>query len=167
MAEQAAMNTLLSGTELKELMKRDFAAILDQDTMLASHVGYRCAAYVITGKIMLKNPIIPDWTNTLRSKKSTEQQIDASAGMAAVDVFPLKIEDGDEPVNVGIELTRNIISPNQSRIENGLPVPITRRTAEGNTVEELVHYEKDSLPEDGYPDGVTVRELSDAEITKD
>jgi hypothetical protein len=167
MAEQAAMNTYLSGKELANLIKNDVDHMLNQDTMLASHVGYRGAAYSVSIKIMTKNPIIPDWTNKVKSKKSTVQQIGDNLAMTAVQAFPLVLEEDDEPVNMGAHLTREIISPNQSRIENGLPVPITRRTAEGNTVEELVHYEKDSLPDDGFPDGVTERELSDEEIIKD
>jgi hypothetical protein len=167
MAEQAAMNTFLSGKELASLIKNDIDHILNQDTMLQPHVGYRGAAYSVTVKIMTKNPIIPDWTNKVRSKKSTEQQISDNPAMTAVEAFPLKVEEEDEPVNLGVELIREIVSPNQSRIENGLPVPITRRTAEGNTVEELVHYDVDSLPEDSFPDGVTERELSDEEIVKD
>lgn len=167
MAESAAMNTYLSGKELRNLVMQDIGNILDQDTMLQPHVGYRGAAYSVTVKIMTKNPIIPDWTNKARSKKSTAQQISDNPTLTAVQAFPLVIEEDDEPVNMGAELIREIVSPNQSRIENGLPVPITRRTADGHTVEEHVHYEKDSLPEDGFPDGVTERELSDNEITKD
>lgn len=167
MAEQAAMNTYLSGKELASLIKNDVEHILNQDTMLASHVGYRNASYSVIVKIMTKNPIIPDWTNKTRSKKSTVQQVADNPAMTALAAFPLAIEEGDEPINMGIELIREIVSPNQSRIENGLPVPITRRTAEGDTVQENVMYEKDSLPEDGFPDGVTERELSDEEITKD
>lgn len=165
MAEQAQPNKPLSGVELKELIMKDLSSVLDGDTMLVHHIAYRSASYSILVKIMTANPIIPDWTNKTRSKRSTPQQIDARPELAAIHNFPLQREATDEAMDFGLERTRQIISPNQSRIENGLGVPITRRTAEGNVVEEKVHYDIDVLPDDGgFPDGMKERSLTKEEI---
>lgn len=167
MAPEAQPNKALSGKELRNLMVKDFSDMLDQDTMLASHIAYRQVAYSISSKIMLSNPIIPDWTNKVKSKKSTANQVEESEALTAVEAFPLKRTADDEPVNIGVERTRQIVSPNQSRIENELPVPITRRTPDGDSVEDSVVYEKASLPDDGgFPDGVTERMLTDEEIER-
>lgn len=165
MPDQAQPNKPLSGVELKQIIMTDIGNILDQDSMLTSHIAYNRAAYSVTVKIMTGNPIIPNWNNRTASKKSTPQQIEKNEAMASVESFPLQLGEEDTPANLGVERTRQIISPNQSRIENGIPVLISFRGADGDVHEEKVMYEPDMLPDDGgFPDGVTERELDDTEI---
>lgn len=166
MAQDMQPNKPLSGKELRNLIVNDISSVLDQDVMLQHHVAYKQVAYQITVKIMVNNPIIPDWKNKITSKKSTLQQVDANATMESVEAFPLKHEETDEAMDFGMERTRTIESPNQSRIENGLKVPVTRRTAEGDVVEEGILYDTDELPPDGFPDGVVDRALTDEEVSK-
>lgn len=168
MAQDAQPNKALSGVELAKIITNDITNILEQDGMLTGHIAYTKVAYSITVKIMTANPIIPNWTNKTKSKTSTEQQVAGNEALAAVHAFPLKTADGDETANIGVERTRQIISPNQSRIENGLPISVNLRGPDGDIREEKVHYDVEMLPDDGgYPDGVEERELSDAEIAKE
>jgi hypothetical protein len=163
--EQAQPNKPLSGSEFREIIVNDISSMLSQDGMLAPHIAYSRVSYMVTVKIMTNNPIIPNWTNRTKSKKSTEQQIGGNESMAAIEAFPMSQSPDDEILNMGLERTRDIISPNQSRIENGLAVPITVRGIDGDVEERKVAYDISMLPDDGgYPDGLKDRTLSDAEI---
>lgn len=168
MGQEVQPNRPLSGTELREIIINDVRDILQQDGMLVKHIAYGNVAYCVTVRIMTANPIIPNWTNKTVSRKSTEQQIAENESLEAVYTFPLSTVEADEPLNIGVERTRQIISPNHSRIENGLPVTITFRGPEGDVKEEDIHYEKELIEEGGgFPDSVVDRELDDAEITKE
>jgi hypothetical protein len=165
MAEQVQPNKPLSGKELKEIIVGDITNILEQDGMLASHIAYNRVAYSVTVKVMTNNPIIPNWPNRTKSKKSTPQQIEVNEALTAVEAFPLVRTEEDEAADFGFLRNREIVSPNQSRIENGLGVPITFRGPDGDMKEEKVHYEVDTLPDDNpFADVVTERALTDAEI---
>jgi hypothetical protein len=168
MPEVAQPNRALSGVELKELIVKDLESILEQDSMLASHIAYSRVSYSVNVKIQTANPMMPNWSNKVKSRKSTAQQVEGKPQMQAVESFPLTRGKEEEAMDAGVERTRVIVSPNQSRIENGLGVPITRRNEEGNVVEEKVMYEKDMLPDDGpYADVVTEKKLTPAEIETD
>jgi hypothetical protein len=160
-------NRPLSGAELKKIILQDVENILDQDGMLAHHVAYSRVAYAVTVKVMTNNPIIPEWPNRTRSRKSTPQQIEERPEFEAVKKFPLERAETDVPFDVGMQRIREIVSPNQSRIENELPVTISFRGPDGEPQEKQVIYEKESLPDNGYPDEVADRELNAAEIGTD
>lgn len=167
MGQEVQPNKPLSGKEYAEIIISDLRRVLEQDSMLASHIAYSQVGHSITVKIMTNNPIIPNWTNSIRSRQSTEQQIADDESLKAIQTFPIPRTEDDEPLDFGEELTRQIISPNHSRIENGLGVPVTFRGADGDTKEEKIIYEPDLLPDDTeFGDVVTQRELTPGEITK-
>jgi hypothetical protein len=167
MGQEVQPNRPLSGKEYIEIILSDIRRVLEQDSMLASHIAYSQVGHSITVKIMTNNPIIPNWSNVSRSQKSTPQQIEDSGELAAIESFPIPRTEDDEPIDFGEELTRQIISPNMSRIENGLGVPINIRGIDGDIKEEKAVYDPESITE--HPelaDVVTQRELTPGEITR-
>lgn len=165
MAQDTQPNRPLSGSELRQIMVKDVDSILQQDGMLASHVAYKDVSYEVTVKVRVSNPMQPVWINTTTSKDSTLQQIAADESMAAVNAFPHKSEDAEETFDIGVSKIREIISPNVSRVENGLPVTISHRTPDGEMKEHPVTYEVDDVEmDDAYRDRVTERELTPAEF---
>jgi hypothetical protein len=169
MAEQAQPNRALAGNELRKIIMKDVENILDGDGMLASHIAYKKVSYAVTIKIMTDNPMLMggSWTLRANAKPGSIQQIEDTPGMAAVQTFPLAGKLSEEHLESGIERTREIISPNRSRIQNGLPITITSRGADGEVKEQQIEYEGDTLPDDDdpYADKVTDKELSESEIT--
>lgn len=167
MGQEVQPNKPLSGKEYIEIILSDIRRILEQDSMLASHIAYSQVGHSVTVKIMTNNPIIPNWSNVSRSQKSTPQQIAENEELAAIHTFPIPRTEEDEPIDFGEELTRKIISPNMSRIENGLGVPISIRGIDGDTKEEKAVYDPESIADNPeLADVVTQRELTPAEITK-
>lgn len=165
MAPEAQPNRPLSGSELKQIIMNDVESVLAQDGMLAPHIAFTRVAYSVTVKVMTGNPMMPSWKNRTTSKQSTKQQVEGKQELVAMNQFPLKPVDGEDTLNIGLERKREIISPNHSRIENGMPITITSRGQDGDVKEEKIHYETDLLPDDGeFADKVTGRELSETEI---
>lgn len=158
----AQPNRPLNGKELKKIILKDVENILDQDGMLMYHIAYSSVAYSITVKIMTNNPVKPVWPSRTSSQKASIQQVEANPELAAITTFPLARSDGDEGFDVGVERLRDIESPNQSRIENDLPVPVTIRNQDGQMEEKEFYYDKD--PNDPFPDAVRDRTLTEAEI---
>lgn len=162
-------NRPLAGHELRKIILNDVDNILSQDGMLASHIAYKRAAYVVTVKVMTDNPMITEgsWTTETRSKTSTPQQIENNESLAAIETFPLAGERTDNALDIGIERGRQIQSPNVSRIDNELPVTIVFRGPDGDVQEDEVIYDKDMVPEDNeFADIVNQRELSSEETTR-
>ena len=136
-------NRPLSGRELREIMLKDLADILDKDGMFSGHIGIGRAAYKITVQLHLDNPSYPEHVTTVRSKQAASNETDE--GKKHIEPGPLK-EPGAEAVVVALTREREIDSPNHARIEHNLPVSIMRRDpTDGLLKEEQVFYDNKDL----------------------
>ncbi len=167
MPEQAQPNRPLAGTELRKIIARDVNELLEGDGMLAGHIAYKRVSYSVVIKIMTDNPMLPGggWKTETRSRPATKAQIAETVGVEAIETFPLTGEQSEDHLESGVERKREIISPNVSRIMNGLPITVTSRGPDGEVKEHQVTYEDETLPEDleGLADVVTDKELTPEE----
>lgn len=139
-SNEITANRPLSGTELREIMLRDLAAMLDRDGMFTPHIAYRRAAFSITVKLHVDNPMYPEHTVKVESK-TPPRNIGKDDPKGALLPPPLK-NPSEEAVIAGAVHEREIDSPNTVRAELALPVTIVRK--DGNTgqmKEEQVVYD--------------------------
>lgn len=165
MSQEVIQNKALSGTELREIVMKDLGSMLDQDGMLAMHIAYGRVGYEITVKFHTNRPVEPTWQNRTTSRKATVQELELRPGLGldALDSFPLKDAEEDA-VAFGLQRTREITSPNLTRIQEGLPIAIAAREADGEVKEKDVMYSLDDLPAGMEKTGVVDRELSADEV---
>jgi len=165
MSQEVIANKALSGTELRELVSKDLATMLEMDGMLAGHIAYGTVSYEITVKFHTSRPVEPTWQNRITSRGATlqETELNPGLGLEALAAFPLKDAD-DDAVAFGMQRTREISSPNLTRIQEGLPILITTRESDGQFQEKSVLYETADLPDGVVVEGVTDKELTAAEV---
>lgn len=153
-------NRPLSGSELREIMLKDLANVLDKDGMFSAHIGYGRAAYKITVQLHIDNPSYPEHTNTVRSKRAADNEPDESK--KHIEPGPLA-DPSAEAVTAALTREREIDSPNHARIEHGLPVSIMRRDhVDGLLKEEQVFYDNKDIE----PGPVTDTDISE-KVEKD
>ncbi len=168
MSQESQSNSPLSGIELKDIIVRKVEDVLQQDGMLASHIAYNTASFEITVKIKTSNPMVPIWKNKIRSVKSTKQEVEKNPTVAAIESFPHVDKEGEESIKHGVVQQIDILSPNQSRVENGIPVPIRYRNSDGEFKEERAYYDYDAIdPNSEFADKIAQRDLSEEEFDKE
>lgn len=167
MGQDIQDNKPLTGSEFCKIILKKVADILSQDGMLAGHIAHREASFQVVVKIKTTNPMISGgyWNNKISSVDSTPQQIAQDPSLAAIKTFPHPSEEGDDDHKFGVMQQIDVISPNQSRVENGIPVPIQYKSQEGEIKEESVMYDIDVVdPNSEFADKIAQRELSEEEF---
>ena len=102
LSSETIANRPLSGTELKERIKADVEMILNRDGIFSPYLAYGKLAYTITIDFQLSNPMMP------------KHKIEFEVG----EVDPTSAD------SIGLELKREITSPNAERVALGLPVKV-------------------------------------------
>ena len=118
---ETVVNKALSGTETKELLKRDFDRLLANFGELNDYVAYGRLGYRITLTLQTGNAFRPEVTSEVESQE------------------PLPIE-ADDAATSAYELERQIDSPNEERVRAGMPVPVKVRGLDGTTQTEMAKY---------------------------
>lgn len=140
---ERAVNRPLSGTELAEIIRRDFEKLLDKDGMLRPHIGFGRVSYDIRLTLHLDNPAYPKHETGVRSALRSKQEIAAQTELSAVETDqPLKGPSPESIVSAS-QRTRKIDSPNEIRVGLGMPVAIDVRGQDGHIREEQVKYSPD------------------------
>lgn len=129
-SNELVSNRPLSGTELREIMLKDLANMLDKDGMFAPHIGYARAAYRITVKLHVDNPMYPEHNVSVQSKAPARNTKDEARKM--LEPPPLA-KPGEEAVVAAATRERTIESPNGARLEHNLPITVLKK--DGNTGE--------------------------------
>lgn len=149
-------NRPLSGTELRDIILRDVERVLARDGMFTPHIGYSRVAYDFKLHVHMDNPSYPEHKVRVTSKNPPRN---AQPRATNIEVPPIK-NASDEAAHSHTKLERTIESPNKARLENNLPVTITRKDRNsGETVEQQVHYDATGLE----PDAPKITELGDSD----
>lgn len=137
-SKEVVPNRPLAGHELRDIMLKDFTAMISGDGMFSAHMGYRRVAYEISIKLHLDNPLHPEHKNKRRSKEPAKNADEITKLTAAYPMQP-----GEDVVAAGVTRAREIDSPNAARIEFDLPVTIQHmdRTT-GEIKDKQVQYDK-------------------------
>lgn len=173
---EVVANRPLSGTELQELLVRDFKTMLESDGALTNYAAYGRVSYRLELRLFLDNPATPSSVSVLESRRASQQQVAESPELEALVTVPQP--DPSKAIDLtratdrflvrGRQRTRRIESPNRVRIENGLPIKVTSRDQGGEVVEREVKYNIEDLPP--APEGaagVEDREMSREELRWD
>lgn len=123
-------NLPLSGKELAEIIKADIAARIDSDGMFTAYVGYGRVTYEVVVKMHLDNFSYPE--HEVRTRTRPTDKVEG--------VPPLK-DPSEDAVELELERSRKIDSPNATRLEMGMPVKVTSMQA-GRVVERELRYAK-------------------------
>lgn len=126
----------LSGTELKKIILKDVAAILERDGMFSNNIAYSRVAYETRITLHLDNPSYPEHVSLTMSKSPSKQEIAGEAPESSMTAFPL--DEGGVDI-VAIERQRQILSPNMARVENDMPLQVQKpnlNTGHVETVEQ-------------------------------
>lgn len=139
-SRELVSNRPLRGDELRSIILRNIDEVLGQDHTMASHVAYGRVGFEIRVSLHFDNPSFPEHVITARSRKPSDNMVDASPELVAVEgPPPLDQPSGNDYVRV-VERSDRIDSPNLARIANGLPVTIVRSDGAGHSTEEGVRY---------------------------
>ncbi|MFH1834048.1 MAG: hypothetical protein ABH877_03400 [bacterium] len=134
LSSETIRNSPLSGPELLECILRDTRELLARDGMFAPYVGYGRVGYVIQVELEMDNLTYP-------------KHLTKRVGGAGV---PLP-DPGEDAAALGLARSRQVISPNATRVLNDLPIK-TVSVAEGQIVEhEVQGYDKGDIPPQPEP----------------
>ena len=120
-------NKSLSGTELKQIILNDVKNMLDRDGMFGNNLAFARVAYEVRVSMHLDNPSYPEHVSTTVSRPHSKQQIEKQPELAAIEIGPLVEPVTDEEAITSEERQRQINSPNMARIENDMPLTISKR----------------------------------------
>lgn len=133
-------NKPLAGQELQKIILADLKEKMDRDCVLNGVSAFSRVSYEVRYILHFDNQSFPKAEGTMQSRSATADEIEADLGRS--NVVP-ELSDGI-PVtddNVASQtMTRDIESPNQARVEFGLPVPVVTRGADGKHEEREVKY---------------------------
>ncbi len=130
--------------------------MLSKSGMFTSYIAYGKAAYTITVDMHLANPSMPKHTVVVRSKKPS-RSVPEDDPMHAIEDSPRLADPGPDSAIVILERTREITSPNSTRIENGMPIE-TQTFKDGKLVTRQIKYDPADVPQQPLP---VDRDLSD------
>lgn len=139
-SREIVSNKPLTGSELQSIMRKDFEELLRTDGLLGGMVAFGRVSYEVRVIIHMDNYSYPTHQTSAHSRRLPGDQLADHPDLAALETgLPLS---APSPLSfvVDQELHRDINSPNVARIENGLPVTIQRRDADGGSTEQSVQY---------------------------
>lgn len=148
-ARESAVNRPLSGTELKQLIIADFSRMLDEEGMLSPHIAYGRVGYDLRLRMHLDNLMRRESEITQASRPIAHNIVAPDhPELATIDAAPLA-DPSPHAAVVGLELERNVTSPNAERVRLGLPIPVETRGQDGTVQQEMVRYPPDASLGDG------------------
>lgn len=148
-SRETAVNRALSGTELKTLLVADFTRMLDEEGMLSQHIAYGRVAYDLRLRLHVDNAMRAESEITQASRPIAHNIIAPDhPELAAIETAPLSAPSKDSAV-VGLQLERNVTSPNAERVRLGIPIQVETKGQDGTTQVEMVKYPPDPTLGDG------------------
>lgn len=130
-SREAVVNKALSGLEVREILRADFERAMDAEGLLSHYLAYGRISYDITIRLHLDNPYYPESGVTIPSK--------ASDANPSIEPAPLR-DASSAAVASGVNVHRDITSPNAERLRHGLTLPVQTRGADGTVQIEQVKY---------------------------
>lgn len=156
---ETVVNRALSGDELKKIILADAQRLVDNEGMLSPHIAFGRVSYTLTLKLHLDNPVVPDSTIEIMSKRASMQQVENNPNLATLEPPPL-VDPSPHAEPGAMELTRNITSPNAERLREAMPIPVLVKGQDGTTTTESISYPEGSFPELG-PGEVMIRDATE------
>jgi hypothetical protein len=138
-SKELVSNRPLAGTELAEVIRRDVDRLLRESGFLAGQTAYSQVAYELRLTLHLGLPSMPTAADAARSRTQASDVIAANPALAALEPFPLA-HPATDTVLASTQLTREIQSPNLTRVEHSLPITVEVLGQDGHKREELVDY---------------------------
>ena len=90
---EVAINRALSATELSEILRRDFEALISKDGLLSSRAAaFGRISYEIRINLHLSNPAYPEHPLQYSSRRVAKQEIEADPRMDVIKPHPLAPE---------------------------------------------------------------------------
>jgi hypothetical protein len=154
-SNERVVNKALTGTEVKELMRRDFDKLIAAHGLLSEHIAYGRLSYSIDLTMNMDNPMNPEATTQWKSNVEPNEAKTKNPKLNAVEPHPLQ-DMTTRAVDSMQRLVRNITSPNRERVRGGMPVPVEVRQQDGTTIMESVTYPEDTVDDEG---DVTIKDL--------
>ena len=140
---ERAPNKALTGEELKEIVLKDVKRILDRDGLFTNNIAFERTAYEVRVSIHMDNPMYPVHVNTTHSVPIDKVSISKEPQLAAIGTAPLG-KPSEEAVVFSEEISRQIQSPNASRVEHDMEVPIPAKDIDtGRVTEKMVKFTGD------------------------
>jgi hypothetical protein len=127
---EAVSNKALSGLELREVIRADVERLLDAEGLLSHYLAYGRISYDITLRLHLDNPMQRESSTTISSKPHVDSPME----------MPPLAHPSDKAVASGVNVHRDITSPNAERLRHELPLPVTVRGQDGTVQTEMVKY---------------------------
>lgn len=128
LASETLQNKPLSGQELLEVILNDLQDLLSKDGMFRESVGYGRVAYKLTLELEMDNLTYP---KHLTSRATRPETLDSP---------------GPDALALSKSRSRQLVSPNATRVLNDLPIKVTSVQG-GRLVEhEVLGYDKSEVP---------------------
>jgi hypothetical protein len=137
--KELVANKPLAGVELAEVIRHDVDRMLKESGFLAGQTAYSQVAYELRLTLHLGLPSMPTAADAARSRTQASDVIAANPALAALEPFPLAHPTPDA-ILAATQLTREIQSPNLTRVEHSLPITVEVLGQDGHKREELVDY---------------------------
>jgi hypothetical protein len=150
-AREATVNKPLSGEELKKVIIADFARLVENEGLLSPHIAYSRIGYTITLQLHVDNPYAGDSRIELTSQKDNRFPV--------MEPPPL-VDPSPEASVGGVELHRDITSPNAERLRADMAIPTLVKGQDGTIQTESIKYSPDAFPELG-PGEIKVTDVTE------
>jgi hypothetical protein len=144
MQAETVVNKALTGTETKELIRRDFERMLGNFGELSDYMAFGRVGWKITLVLQTANAYRPT----------------AESSIEGGEELPI-----DDAHTQATELQRQVESPNVERIRNDMPVPVKTKQLDGTIQTEYVKYKQDDVP-DLPPEQVEIQDVTPQEAEK-
>lgn len=154
---EAVINKMLTGEELKTLIRQSLDKLLAADGMLTSYVAYGRVAYDIRLRLHVDSAMTRLSESSIASSPIAHNIVDKSPTLAAVESAPLRSPSADAVISA-TEATHTITSPNAERLNAGLPLTLDTREQDGSKIQKSVAY---PIPEPGE----VAQDLKIADVT--
>ena len=138
-SRELVSNKPLAGVELAEVIRHDVDRLLRESGFLAGQTAYSQVAYELRLTLHLGLPAMPTATDAARSRSQASDAIAADPALAALEPFPLA-RPAPDAILSSTQITREIQSPNLTRVEHSLPITVEVLGQDGHKREELVDY---------------------------
>jgi hypothetical protein len=156
---ERAANVPLKGSELRELLLKDFTRLLDGEGLLSPHLAYGRLSWRIRLTLHLDNTIMPKSESVVASRPPATNALAEHPELAAIEPPPPLADPSPDSIASDRELTRVVRSPNVERVREGLSIPVEVKGQDGTITMERIQYPPDPSLGDG--------EVAIAEHTRD
>jgi hypothetical protein len=134
--KETIVNKALSGSELKEIIRRKLDRLMDNEGLLNAYVAYGRVGFTLNLKLHLDNMM----------QRESEIEGSSDVGTPGTEAPPLT-DPSPEAIIAGTELDYSIDSPNAERLRHELPVVLDVKQPDGTISQQTVKYPKEDAPE--------------------